>query len=63
MRFKLKIDLGNDAMLTYDDLAMALHRVADKLKDHYGVAMGEAEGAVIDENGNSVGRWRFDGGM
>ena len=62
MQFTLTITLGNDAMQSGEDLAAALHSVADKL-----AALGadpiedlddyDASGRVRDENGNTVGRW------
>ena len=62
MQFTLSITLGNDAMQTGEDLAAALHSVANKL-----TALGDdpiddledfdAFGRVMDANGNGVGRW------
>jgi hypothetical protein len=51
--FNLTIDGGNDAMQTGDDVAAALRTIADK------IAAGDWTGGVRDENGNTVGDWRF----
>lgn len=55
MRFKLEIELGNDAMQTPMDVAMALTSLADRL-----TASPPTEGVIRDENGNPVGRWSFE---
>lgn len=57
MKFKLEIELGNDAMQSYDDLAAALEKTARKLRDYAEVTIGET-GRIMDENGLAVGRWR-----
>ena len=65
MRFTLKIELGNAAMLTGDDLAAALRKVADKVENESTHSQNydgenqidEMEGRVYDENGNKVGTW------
>jgi hypothetical protein len=51
--FKVKITLGNAAMETAEDVATALHEVAERLKD------GETEGTIMDDNGNKVGTFRL----
>lgn len=51
--FKLEIRTGNDAMDSSDDVADALHKLADQLADH----MGALDGLVRDANGNTVGEW------
>lgn len=54
LRFELKIVLGNDAMMSEDDLAQALHRIADR------IGAGEApDGKIMDRNGNAVGTYRL----
>jgi hypothetical protein len=47
--FTLRIEQGNAAMQTAEDIAGALRRVAAKLEDGYN------EGLVRDDNGNTVG--------
>lgn len=49
--FTLKIDLGNAAMSSPEDVAGALESVAAKVRD------GRDEGGIRDLNGNTVGRW------
>lgn len=47
--FWLSIECGNDAMRTYEDIAEALRKVADRIEN------GTREGRIRDTNGNSVG--------
>lgn len=54
--FKLKIEMGNAAMLNRRDVARALKEVAAKLNARNGT-----EGRIMDENGNTVGSWEFTG--
>ena len=63
MKFTLTINLGNDAMKTGEDLAAALHAVADKLAALGGDPIEEdrddfdGSGRIRDDNGNGVGAW------
>lgn len=50
--FTLEIQLGNAAMQTPEDVALALRELAERLE-----GSGPTEGMVRDENGNTVGRW------
>lgn len=64
MKFTLEIELGNDAMQTYDDIAEALCSVADFLHDNTNVA-GPNEATysnrqIFDANGNRVGSWDIE---
>lgn len=52
--FKLKIKLGNAAMLTARDVARKLRDVADKLTNE---GREHDYGIIMDQNGNSVGEW------
>jgi hypothetical protein len=52
--FTLKIKLGNDAMLTPEDVAEALQRVARTI-----VMDVDNQGNIRDLNGNTVGEWRY----
>lgn len=60
MQFTITLKLGNDAMRTGDDVAEALHAVADRLT-HTGSAHDAlqpgAGGPMFDANGNRVGSW------
>jgi len=64
LKFKVELDLGNDAMQTVDEVSVALQRALDAfLSDHVtsrGVAahLVEGDGGVLrDVNGNRVGVW------
>lgn len=52
MKFKLKINLGSDAMQLTEDIAEALHRVAYRVEQH-----DDDKGVILDINGNTVGEW------
>jgi hypothetical protein len=52
--FVLKIDMGNDAMKSPEDVAVALRALAGKLD-----AGGCHEGSVRDLNGNTIGHWEL----
>jgi hypothetical protein len=54
--FYLSIELGNAAMQTPDQVAVALREVADKLTDRGDFAFPEG-GKLRDYNGNTVGEW------
>jgi hypothetical protein len=59
--FKIEIRLGNDAMQTGDDVARALRKIAQRLATWVdGKPTDTDHGAVMDDNGNKVGIWRFD---
>lgn len=50
--FKLRIRLGNAAMMNGADVADALRRVADVVQDS-----GDDSAGIRDLNGNTVGSW------
>jgi hypothetical protein len=56
MEFMLKIELGNDAMQSAEDVAEGLRTVADYLESTGGWDHNDA-GHVRDANGNTVGGW------
>lgn len=56
MTFTLTIELGNDAMQDYVDIASALTKLSERLSDVGGAAKYDG-GGVMDLNGNSVGSW------
>jgi hypothetical protein len=64
MKFTLTIELGNDAMQSYQDLRDALKQVATKLGSRQHCMKGtpsDGDGSkVMDENGNSVGEWKIE---
>ena len=55
-RFKLEIELGNDAMRTRADVIRALRRLATAIE----MTSKVDEAKILDINGNSVGRWSFE---
>jgi hypothetical protein len=57
--FVLTIKLENEAMRDQHDVAKALRVVADRLKKYISTNWGPygLEGKILDDNGNSVGRW------
>jgi len=55
--FSLKIELGNEAMLTAEDVARALRGVARRI-DSDGL---HGHRAVMDDNGNRVGSFFVSG--
>lgn len=63
-RFVLTIQLGNDAMRTWADVARALREVArtvDEPDSEASIVVYEQE-AIHDVNGNRVGGWHTDEG-
>ncbi len=59
MKFTLEINLGNEAMLTGDDLAAAIINVARRnfLNNGDDVSCRDS-GYVMNRNGNRVGEWK-----
>lgn len=60
--FKIKIELGNEAMQSTADVGFALGQVATDIHHKLGPAPREdivASGKIIDRNGNKVGRWQW----
>lgn len=57
MIFKLEVELGNDAMKSPAHVANKLMELSRRVR---GAKLQDGEGAkVMDDNGNSVGRWGF----
>jgi hypothetical protein len=62
-RFKLTIDLGNEAMQTGEDVAALLLEAADDLRDHGPAVITDRDAcgvALRDPNGNTVGSWQIE---
>ena len=53
--FTLRIEMGNEAMQTPEDVAESLRDVANRL--NYGA--DSRSGKIRDYNGNVVGEWGF----
>ena len=51
MKFTISVTLGNDAMLTQDDVAESLERTAKKIRDYANPPAAGEGGRVIDRNG------------
>lgn len=56
IRLTVNVRMGNAAMLTPDDAARALRRIADRLTG--GDVSGVYE-TILDDTGNDVGRWKL----
>lgn len=59
MEFRLKIEMGNAAMLTSNDVAESLKKIASYLEDFPRRSMKAGENKIRDYNGNTVGEWEF----
>lgn len=59
MQFELSIDLGNNAMMSPQDVALALRKLAQRLDDE-APSTEESCGNVHDGNGNTVGTWTYE---
>lgn len=57
-QFILKIELGNEAMQTPQDIAQALREAAGGL-DGLVPEATRASGSIRDLNGNRVGKWEI----
>jgi hypothetical protein len=55
-KFTLEIHLGNEAMQTPQDVAEKLDQLAD-LFNGFGSLLFEGDRAILDRNGQTVGRW------
>lgn len=53
--FTLRIEMGNAAMKTPEDVAESLRDVANRMD----YCMGSQSGEILDYNGNVVGEWGF----
>lgn len=61
MIFKLTIDSGgNEAMQTSAEVADALRNVAERVGRYEFIVVNQGNGAVVDANGNAVGKWGFE---
>ena len=58
-KFSMQIELGNDAMQTYADIAQATRRIFADFANHHEEATDGA-GRIYDANGNKVGTWQVD---
>lgn len=56
--FVLRIELGNDAMRTADDVSRTLTKIAARLR---GRDWDEWTEKILDDNGNSIGNFTLSG--
>ena len=59
--FVLKIEMGNDAMITVNDLSEALRIIADRISDYPNIAEMNHYKNIMDINGNIVGKFAVKG--
>ncbi len=55
--FEVKINLGNEAMQTPDDVCAALRLIIKELLRTTSMEFDGEYGTIMDINGNSVGKW------
>lgn len=65
MKFRLDIELGNDAMKTGEDLAQVIQGVANTVRKYNADELAQAADEthsmrLRDVNGNTVGSWRVE---
>lgn len=58
-RFTLEIEMGNEAMRTYADIAAATRRIFADFANRPELLQDDS-GRVYDLNGNKVGHWSAD---
>ena len=54
--FRIEIEMGNDAMRFDRDIARKLKELSGKVRD---LSSSGEEKRILDDNGNTVGRWGF----
>ena len=59
MKFTLEIEMGNDAMQSYADIAVAVNRIFTDFRRRTEDVEDDA-GRIYDYNGNKVGTWSID---
>ncbi len=57
MKFTLEIEMGNDAMQTYAEIAFAVRRVFPYFANRPEEVDEDENGNLYDANGNKVGSW------
>ena len=61
MKFKLEIELGNDAMLTAWDVGNAVSSAMKRRIAGNTILIAGDRGRIADVNGNKVGSWVVEG--
>jgi hypothetical protein len=59
MKFTLEIEMGNEAMLSYADIASSVRRIFSAFARTHEEVEDNA-GRIYDANGNKVGHWSID---
>ena len=57
MTFMLRIELGNDAMQTANEIEAVLRKLGQRLPYISDPVEAGDEGSIMDDNGNTVGQW------
>ena len=57
--FRIEIEMGNEAMRTYADIAQATRRIFADFANRPELLQDDA-GRIYDVNGNKVGTWSAD---
>jgi hypothetical protein len=60
LKFTLEIEMGNEAMRTYADIASATRRIFADFS-HRSDVVDDDEGRIYDANGSKVGKWDLSG--
>lgn len=60
MKFTLEITLGNEAMVTGYDIAVALDTAAKQVNSNASFDRITKGRKVLDHNGNTVGFWKIE---
>jgi len=58
--FTLTIEMGNEAMRTYADIAQATRRIFADFANRGDELLQDDSGRIYDLNGNKVGTWSSD---
>ena len=58
--FRLEIEMGNEAMRTYRDIALATRRIFADFANRGDELLQDDAGRIYDANGNKVGTWSAD---
>ena len=59
MKFTLEIELGNDAMRKYADIARQLKKLSSNWNEYSYAPSKMDYAAIMDANGNKVGHWEI----
>jgi hypothetical protein len=60
MKFTLEIEMGNEAMQSYADIAYSVQRIFADFRLRQGDVEDGETGRIYDANGNRVGTWNIE---